>query len=126
MIISINKKIIRVEVNASTLIIYEDRFKGRRLLQDISELTAIKDSFDIPFALTSKLLWAAAKTADNSTPDFYEWIKQFTIADVLQTGLQMIPLYVKDIETVKKPTAAVRAVRIFQRFKFWLTRPNAD
>jgi len=125
MIISISKKSIRVEVNASTLIIYEDRFKGRRLLQDISELTGIDDVASIPFALTTKLLWAAAKTADTNTPDFYEWTKQFEISDVIGCGLQIIQLYVRDIETVKKPTAAVRAARLFRRFKFWLTQQNA-
>lgn len=126
MIISINKKSIRVEVNASTLIIYEDRFKGRRLLQDLFELSAIKDTDKVPFALVSKLIWAAAKTADNTTPDLYEWIAQMNIAEVIGIAPQILAMYYSNIETVKKPTAAVRIKQLFRRFKFWHTQQDAD
>ncbi len=126
MIISINKKSIRVEVNASTLIIYEDRFKGRRLLQDIFELSAIKDPDKVPFALVSKLIWAAAKTADNTTPDLYEWIAQMNIAEVIGIAPQILTMYYTNIETAKKPTAAARIKHLFQHFKFWHTQQNAD
>lgn len=84
------------------------------------------DPDDIPFALTSKLLWAAAKTADKSLPDLYGWIEQFTIAELIGFGVQIIPIYVKSIETVKKTTAAVKIARMFQRIKFWRTQQNAD
>lgn len=84
------------------------------------------DPNDIPFALTSKMLWAAAKTADKSLPDLYGWIEQFTIAEVIAFGVQIIPVYVKSIETVKKQTAAVKIARMFRRFKFWRTQQNAD
>ena len=126
MIISINKKSIRVEVNASTLIVYEDRFKGRRLLQDIFELSAIKDLDKVPFALVSKLIWAAAKTADNTTPDLYEWIAQMNIAEVIGIAPQILAMYYSNIETVKKPTAAARIKQLFRRFKFWHTQHGAD
>ena len=126
MIISINKKSIRVEVNASTLIIYEDRFKGRRLLQDIFELSAIKDTDKVPFALVSKLIWAAAKTADNTTPDLYEWIAQMNIAEVIGIAPQILTMYYTNIETAKKPTATARIKQLFRRFKFWHTQQDAD
>lgn len=126
MIILINKKSIRVEVNASTLIIYEDRFKGRRLLQDIFELSAIKDPDKVPFALVSKFIWAAAKTADSTTPDLYEWIAQLNIAEVIGIAPQILAMYYSNIETVKKPTAAARIKQLFRRFKFWHTQHGAD
>ena len=75
MTIIIDNKRVKVGANASTLILYEDRFKGRRLLRDASELLAMADTTDVPFGLVARILWAEVKTADADAPDFYEWIK---------------------------------------------------
>ena len=126
MILSIDKKTIRVEVNASTLIIYEDRFKGRRLLRDLYGVTEmLKNAGEIPFSLITKLLWAAVKTADDSTDDIYAFIKQFTISDVVGVSVKIIELYTENIELRKKASATVRLGRLCRRLKFWRSRSNA-
>ena len=125
-IITIGKKKVRVEANASTLLIYEDRFKGRRLLQDIGELAKITKAEKIPFSLYSKLFWAAAKTADNSIPDIYDWIKDFEISDVIIGSQTVITLIYESIETTKKQKAAVIHRLICRLMTFLHLRSKAD
>lgn len=103
--IAIGKKKVKVEANASTLLVYEDRFKGRRLLQDIDYLVRIKSIEKVPFSLYSKLLWATAKTADESTPDVYEWTKNFEINEIISASQVAVGLICESIETSKKEKA---------------------
>ena len=124
--IEIDNKTVCVEANASTLLIYEDRFKGRRLLQDISELAKITDIDKIPLSLYSKLLWATAKTADETTSDVYEWTKDFTINGIIKAGQIALGMICESIETTKKRKATVSRVLIFLRTKFSRLRQQAD
>ena len=101
--IIIDKKKVRVEANASTLLIYEDR----RLLQDIDELAKITTTDKVPFSLYSKLFWSVAKTADDTVPDIYEWAKDFSISGVIEGSRTAIELICKSIETTKKSKATV-------------------
>ena len=124
--IKIDSKTVCVEANASTLLIYEDRFKGRRLLQDISELAKITDIDKIPLSLYSKLLWATAKTADETTSDVYEWTKNFTINGIIKAGQIALEMICESIETTKKRKAPVGRVLTFLRTKFSRLRQQAD
>lgn len=124
--IRIDNQTVCVEVNASTLLIYEDRFKGRRLLQDISELAKITDINKIPLSLYSKLLWAAAKTADETIADVYEWTKEFTINGIIKAGQLALEMICESIETTKKRKATVSRVLTFLRTKFSRLRQQAD
>lgn len=124
--INIDNKKVRVEANASTLLIYEDRFKGRRMLQDIAELTKIENIQNIPFSLYSKLLWASVKTADNSIADIYEWIKDFSIQGIITASQVALELICQSIETTKKSKAAVKHRHICQLMTSFHTRSKAD
>lgn len=116
-VIKIGRTEIKVEANASTLIIYEDRFKGRRLLQDIDELAKI-DTVKTPFSLYAKLLWATAKTADDSIADLYEWTKQYSISEIITASQYAVEMILKSIQTTKKAKAAVKHSHILRLMKF--------
>ena len=116
--IIIGKKKIKVEANASTLIIYEDRFKGRRLLQDIDNLIKIPGAEKVPFSLYSKFFWAAAKTADKNIPDIYEWSKNFEIGEIISAGQIATGLICESIETSRKAKATVVNRLIFRLMTF--------
>lgn len=124
--IRIDNQTVCVEVNASTLLIYEDRFKGRRFLQDITELAKIPDINKTPFSLNSKLLWAAAKTADENIPDIYEWAKSFSISGIIDAGQTVLILVCESISTRKKRKAAVSQIITFLRSKFSRSQQKAD
>lgn len=126
MTIIIDNQKIKVGANASTLILYEDRFKGRRLLRDASELLAMADTTDVPFGLVARILWAEVKTADADAPDFYEWIKGYSIGDIVEARIDVLTLLAESIQTVKKQKAAAIRERIWRRLTFWRMRRNAD
>lgn len=125
-VIKIDGKKISVEANASTLLIYEDRFKGRRLLKDISELVKITTVSDIPLSFYSKFFWATAKTANETIPDIYEWSKDFSIAEIIKGGQVAFALICKSIETSKKQKATVSQRVISQLTKFFHLPSKAD
>ena len=124
--IKIDSKTVCVEANASALLIYEDRCKGRRLLQDISELAKITDIDKIPLSRYSRLLWATAKTADETIADVYEWTKEFTINGIIKAGQIALEMICESIETTKKRKATVSRVLTFLRTKFSRLRQQAD
>lgn len=126
MTVVINGKRLSVEANAFTLIVYEDRFKGRRLLQDATALLRMTDTEDISFGLVARLLWAELKTADDATPDFYDWLREFSVADVMEARLPVLEVLAESMITSKKLKAAARRAGIFRRFSSWLTRRSAD
>ena len=124
--IRIDNQKVKVEANASTLLIYEDRFKGRRLLQDIDGIAKIDEIEKIPFSLCTKLLWATAKTADSSIPDIYEWVKDFSIKEIIVASQTAIELICQSIETSKKEKAAVRFRPIHLLMKSLHLQSKAD
>lgn len=95
-----------VEANAQTLLIYEDNFKGHRLLQDIDELAHITDKSTMPFGIYLKLLWACAKTADKNIVDIDLFSQQFSIEAVIENSWNIIELIGKSIEGNSKKVKA--------------------
>lgn len=85
--ITIDGKEFNIEANASTIIIYEDSFKGHRFLQDLDELQKIKEPSDMPLGVCCRFIWAVAKTADSSIPDMLEWTKGFSMGGIF-SGVQ--------------------------------------
>ena len=126
MTVEINGKRVRVEANASTLIIYEDSFKGRRLLRDTAALLQMTDLTDIPYGLVARLLWAEVRTADGGAPDFEEWLSGISVADILAARLTVLEVLAKSIATSKKSKAAAVRARIRERFSSLRTRRSAD
>lgn len=115
-----------VRASAFTLILYEDNFKGRRMLQDLSALAEMEQSGAVSYALVSRMLWALARTADVATPDFYEWVQAFSIGGIISAYPAVVTLLTENIMTPKKATAAAILKRCFQRLTFWRIRRNAD
>ena len=74
----INEKNVEVEVTAYTMLIYEDTFKGHSFLRD-ADRVLVKNLNDVKFGSAVKLLWAAAKTADDTIPNFKVWSKNLSI-----------------------------------------------
>ena len=115
-----------VRASAFTLILYEDNFKGRRMLQDLSALAEMEQNGAVSYALVSRMLWALARTADATTPDFYEWVQAFSIGGIISAYPAVVTLLTENIMTPKKATAAAILKRCFQRLTFWRIRRNAD
>ena len=124
--ISLKSRKVKVEANASTLLVYEDRFKGRRLLQDIDKLSELRKAEDIPFSLYTKLFWATAKTADYSIEDVYEWSSQFSIEEIIIAGQVAINLIWESIQSTKKQKATVGEKAIHRLLKFFHLPQKAD
>lgn len=118
--ILLNKKKISVEANAYTLIVYEDRFKGCRFLKDIDNLITEES---ISLATSARMLWATAKTADNSVADFCEFTKNFEISDLYKAHPQVINIILESLAAVINPkkggaTAVIRTV--LRHLRNWL------
>ena len=126
MTLRVDDRTFEVRASAFTLILYEDNFKGRRMLQDLSALAEMEQSGAISYALVSRMLWALARTADAATPDFYEWVQAFSIGGIISAYPAVVTLLTENIMTPKKATAAAILKRCFQRLTFWRIRRNAD
>ena len=126
MTLRVDNRTFEVRASAFTLILYEDNFKGRRMLQDLSALAEMEQSSAVSYALVSRMLWALARTADATTPDFYEWVQAFSIGGIISAYPAVVTLLTENIMTPKKATAAAILKRCFQRLTFWRIRRNAD
>jgi hypothetical protein len=126
MTLRVDNRTFEVRASAFTLILYEDNFKGRRMLQDLSALAEMEQSGAVSYALVSRMLWALARTADATTPDFYEWVQAFSIGGIISAYPAVVTLLTENIMTPKKATAAAILKRCFQRLTFWRIRRNAD
>lgn len=122
--LTVDKSTFEVRANAFTLILYEDTFKGRRLLRDVSLLLTGDD--DVPISTAVKIIWALAKTADESLPDCLEWSKEFSIAGITEAVKPALMILLESMATAKKSKAAAVRERIFRRLTFWRPRSAAD
>lgn len=105
-ILEVGDKEIKVEVTAFTMLVYEDAFKGRSLLRDVDMLTSSKSN-KVQFSTAVRVLWAAAKSADESTKPIKEFAKQFSFADVISAAGSVVNLVIESLKTSsKKATAA--------------------
>lgn len=100
--IEIDDKKVEIEANGSTILIYEDAFKGRRFLQDINELKKVKEPTDYPLTLFCRVLWAVAKTADNSIPNMFKWSAQFTSNGLFKSAGEALQLVGEDLNPTVK------------------------
>lgn len=117
--ININGRSLKLKASALTLLIYEDRFKGRRLLQDMGEIVKISEAEKAPLSVYVRILWAAAKTADETLPDIYEWAKNYSISEIIKASKAAYELVCSSFNTQKKERAtAIR--RVMRRLMtFW-------
>lgn len=94
----INGKNVEVEVTAYTMLIYEDTFKGYSFLRDADKVL-VKNLNDVKFGSAVKLLWAAAKTADDTIPHFKTWSKDVSIKDAISATDTIIKLIVDSLKS---------------------------
>lgn len=94
----INDKNVEVEVNAYTMLIYEDTFKGHGFLRD-TDRVLVPNLNDVKFGTAVKLLWAAAKTADDTIPNFKAWSKDVSIKDAISATGKIIDLVVDSLKS---------------------------
>lgn len=107
---------VKIAASAYTLIIYEERFRGRKLIKDIIEIGKIKNVNEIPFSIQAKLLWATVKTANENTADIYEWSQRYDISEIIAAATKAYGLLCKSFETRKKVKAtAIR--RLFRHHR---------
>jgi hypothetical protein len=83
-------------------LIYEDTFKGRRFLQDLEEIQKTKNSTDIPLITICRIIWATAKTADNSIADIFNWSAQFSTNGLFGASKEAMELINNDIKPTSK------------------------
>lgn len=109
-IITIGESQLAVEITAYTMLIYEDRFKGKRFLKDSDELLKGGKIEDIQFSIAVKILWAAAKSADNNIEDIIIWAKKYTLADILKNTNSIVDMIVESLhsENEKKEIATAQ------------------
>lgn len=103
--IKVDEKELEVEVSAYTMLIYEDNFKNRSFLRDVDMLTANPNK--VQYSSTVRILWAAAKSADDTIKPIKEFSKQYSIGEVISTAQPLVDLIVESLKTSsKKATAA--------------------
>lgn len=94
----INDKNVEVEVTAYTMIIYEDTFKGHSFLRD-ADRVLVPNLNDVKFGTAVKLLWAAAKTADDTISNFKAWSKEISIKDAISAIGKIVDLIVDSLKS---------------------------
>lgn len=97
-LIELDGKQLAVEVTAYTLIIYEDRFKGRTFLNDADVIMRGGKIAEIPFSLAVKILWAAAKSADESLEDIDTFAKKYPISDILKNANVVVDMVLESLK----------------------------
>ncbi|WP_143000438.1 hypothetical protein [Ruminococcus sp. YE282] len=71
----------------------------------MSEIVKITDADDAPLSVYARILWAVAKTADDTLPDIYEWTKDFSISGIMQASKTAYELVCNSFNTPKKAKA---------------------
>ena len=94
----INDKNVEVEVTAYTMIIYEDTFKCHSFLRD-ADRVLVPNLNDVKFGTAVKLLWAAAKTADDTISNFKAWSKEISIKDAISAIGKIVDLIVDSLKS---------------------------
>ena len=94
----INDKNVEVEVTAYTMLIYEDTFKGHSFLRD-ADRVLVPNLNDVKFGTAVKLLWAAAKTADDTISNFKAWSKEISIKDAISAIGKIVDLIVDSLKS---------------------------
>jgi hypothetical protein len=98
--LSLNNKRIVVEANAYTLIVYEDRFKGRRFLKDIDELVT---SPSLSLGIGARMLWAIAKTANKELADYCEFTHALEISEIATIVEEITDIILESLTAVANP-----------------------
>lgn len=97
--IQIDGKNITFRCTAGTLRRYRNQF-NREFLSDLSKLQEVKeDMSDFSFEPFENIVWAMAKTADNSIPDVQTWLDSFTDFSVIDVFTQLQDIIINSLKS---------------------------
>ncbi len=97
--IQIDGKNINFRCTAATLRRYRNQF-NREFLSDLSKLCNVKeDMSDFSFEPFENIVWAMAKTADNSIPDVQTWLDSFTDFSVIDVFTQLQDIIINSLKS---------------------------
>ena len=97
--IQIDGKNINFRCTAATLRRYRNQF-NREFLADLSKLVNVKeDMSDFSFEPFENVVWAMAKTADNSIPDVQTWLDSFTDFSVIDVFTQLQDIIIDSLKS---------------------------
>lgn len=93
---SIDGKTIEAQASVYTLVLYEQEFQSD-LIKDLFGKTSLEDADQgayIDFTLNNwaaipRVLWAMAKTVDNTVPRYQEWAKGITGIDMFSLNQEI-------------------------------------
>lgn len=98
----IDGKQIRFKHTGGTLMRYRNQFNSE-FFADLSALGAAQsDATKVNFAVIENMIWAFAKTADNSVPDPQTWYDSFEEIDILEVWGELAELTAKALKTLQK------------------------
>lgn len=95
--VEVNGEKVAAEYSVWTLALYEQEFGGANMLADLFGVVALEGEKSKPKALSldftaqdwttlARVLWAGAKTADDSTPSFAAWAKSAKDIDMFEVA----------------------------------------
>lgn len=100
-VIKIENKNVPMKSNGGTAVLYS-RFFNRNLLSDIFNLSKIEDGVEIESNVIEQIAWTLAKTADDSIPDYMEWLSQFeTPMAIYESVGDIFSLVTNDIKSTQ-------------------------
>ena len=100
--LTIDGKKIRFKHTGGTLMRYRNQFNSE-FFADLSALGAAQsDATKVNFAVIENMIWAFAKTADNSVPDPQTWYDSFEEIDILEVWGELAELTAKALKTLQK------------------------
>lgn len=101
----INGENVPVEVTAYTMLIYEDSFKGHSFLRDVDAIL-LSDPNKVKFGAAVKILWAAAKTANEKIPNIEKWSKSISLKDAVSSAETLVELVFESLKSDDPKMAA--------------------
>lgn len=100
--LTIDGRQIKFKHTGGTLMRYRNQFNSEFFV-DLSVLgTAQSDPTKVNFAVIENMIWAFAKTADDSVPDPQTWYDSFEDIDILEVWSELSELTAKALKTLQK------------------------
>lgn len=100
--LTIDGKQIRFKHTGGTLMRYRNQFNS----EFFADLTALSEAQNDPkkvnFGVIENMIWAFAKTADDSVPDPQTWYDRFEDIDILEVWGELSDLTAKALKTLQK------------------------
>ena len=101
-VIKIENKNVPMKSNGGTAVLYS-RFFNRNLLSDIFNLSKIEEGAEIESNVIEQIAWTLAKTADDSIPDYMDWLSQFeSPMSIYESAKDIFSLVTSDIKSTQK------------------------